>query len=149
MTLKVVYHNPNASGGNIYFLQEVRKYMTKNRELHIWLKDSPEPEPIIFAVGQWICAEPQTVVQPTSANGHRRRQSTLSDLTYPTPEAHQERQNALAEFAVGNQVVPWSDRHMQAVLEYEKLMESEYGPDAVKELPWNKVVARASDGRRP
>lgn len=176
MILKIVYHNPNVNGSNVHLIDDVVYYATRNRELHIWRegsnheKDLPD---IGFSVGQWICFErqlneeqsQQTVParsrrEPTAAdsravdvrtrpgNNGRRRPSDLRDLTYPSAESAEQNRQAMTEFAVDNLVVPWSDAHMRALLEYEKAVEDEHGSEAVKELPWNKVP-RGTDPNPP
>lgn len=170
MILKVVYHNPNPNGANVWLCEDAIEYQTKNRELWIWregAKPNEDRPDIVFSVGQWICAERQLEeeqnqgpAEARSSNAHgqsgharagtvnRRRMATTDDLTYPSPEFAEERRQALIEFAVGNLKVPWSDAHMAGVLEYEEAIRQEHGDEAVKELPWNKVP-RASDGRPP
>jgi hypothetical protein len=62
MTLKIVYRNPVPSGGNVYFIDNVIDYCTRNHELHIWLKGSnPQHDrsDLSFAQGEWIFYEQQ------------------------------------------------------------------------------------------
>ena len=75
-----------------------------------------------------------------------RRQSDLTDLAFPTPEAVEYTRAASVEFAIDNRKVPWSEAHMRSVLEYEQLMRDEYGEEAVRNLPWNRIP-RAGDNR--
>jgi hypothetical protein len=169
MTLRVVYINPNPSGSNVAYIDDVVQHLTKNRELHIWKRGDPKEQPsLIFAVGQWVLAEidhqaNKVEGEPLSLDRHNagdgpapfgdrpvreraagRRKSGLNDLAYPTPEAIRDTQAASVQFAIDNMKVPWSEAHMRSLLEYEKQVALEFGQDAVGKLPWNRIP-RARD----
>ena len=165
MILKVVYLNPNPSGSNVFQFENVLDWQTDHGELQIYVSDSGHPD-VIFAAKQWVCAEIQKEAKDdtkeNNADASRksglprrsasvdarstRRQSDLTDLAFPTPEAVEHTRAASVEFAIDNRKVPWSEAHMRSVLEYEQLMRDEYGEDAVRNLPWNRIP-RASDNR--
>jgi hypothetical protein len=81
---------------------------------------------------------------PPAPNG---RKSNLSDLTYADPQSQERARAASVQFAIDNQTVPWSEAHMRAVLEYERMVRDEYGEDAVLQLPWNRLP-RGADAIR-
>ena len=169
MILKVVYLNPNPSGSNVFQFEHVLDWPTDHGELQIHISSSEHPD-VIFAAKQWVCAETHkeapndakeknmdadTDVVRRSGLPRRsastdsrstRRQSDLTDLSYPTPEAVEHTRAASVEFAIDNRKVPWSEAHMRSVFEYEQLMRDEYGEEAVRNLPWNRIP-RASDNR--
>lgn len=77
-----------------------------------------------------------------SPNG---RPSNISDLSLVTPAVVEQVRAAQVSFAIDNMMVPWSEAHMRALLEYEKLVERDYGPGSAAQLPWRRVVPRGED----
>ncbi len=175
MELQVCYANPSSNGPFMVRLEDVERFTTANHELLVFLTGDRESEPSIrFASGKWIwyqCFypeaddkkplrrdrhhvdndEPETGASPAAAlrpsPRNRRRPSNLDDLAIPDAADIERARAASVIFAIDHKTIPWSEAHMKAVLEYEKMVEAEYGPDQVMNLPWNKVP-RGEDAKR-
>lgn len=151
MNIQVIFINPNPSGSHIVYFDQVLDFRTDKGELHVFTSDGKHPD-AVFAAKQWVSVQrtdigvPSASTPPTgSATGQllartpRQRPSDLSDLAFPTPIAVEQARAASVQFAIDNLKIPWSEAHMRAVLDYEKLVANEYGIEAVRDLPWNRV----------
>ena len=150
MNIQVIFINPNPNGNNLLRFDDVLEFRTVKGELHVF-NNNGYPD-IVFAAKQWVSVQRMDVPVSAPTNDSltgrivagvdrtpSRRPSDLSDLAFPTPIAVEQARAASVQFAIDNLKIPWSEAHMRAVLDYEKLVANEYGIEAVRDLPWNRV----------
>lgn len=76
-------------------------------------------------------------VSPALPPASKPYQSGIQDLIDASPEAVDRRAQARKDLA-GTEVMTDSPAFRAKVLEYERQVGEVYGPEAIKELPWNK-----------